>query len=70
LSLRKKISEHKKAACHERGETVQMSAKKRSLETGINKMNKNRFESTERMFCTAYKVEKMNRLFTDLPVDD
>jgi hypothetical protein len=69
LSLRKKISEHKKKACHKKGETVQMSAKKKSLETGINKMNKDRFESTERIFRTAYKVAQMNRPFTDLPVD-
>jgi hypothetical protein len=69
LSLRKKISEHKKTACHKKEETVQMSAKKTSLETGINKMNKDRFESTERIFRTAYKVAKMNRSFTDLPAD-
>jgi hypothetical protein len=35
-----------------------MSAKKKSLETGINKMNKDRFESNERIFRTAYKVAK------------
>jgi hypothetical protein len=46
-----------------------MSAKKKSLETGIKKMNKDRFESNERIFRTAYKVAKMNRPFTDLPVD-
>jgi hypothetical protein len=46
-----------------------MSAKKKSLETGINRMNKDRFDSTERIFHTAYKVAKMNRPFTDLPVD-
>jgi hypothetical protein len=39
------------------------------LETGIDKMNKDRFESSERIFHTAYKVVKMNRPFTDLPVD-
>jgi hypothetical protein len=32
-------------------------------------MNKDGFESTERIFCTAYKVAKMNRPVTDLPVD-
>jgi hypothetical protein len=38
-----------------------MSAKKKSLETGINKMNKDRFESTERISHTAYKVAKKKR---------
>jgi hypothetical protein len=46
-----------------------MSAKKKSLETGINKINKDRFEGTERIFRTAYKGAKMNRPFTDLPVN-
>jgi hypothetical protein len=32
-------------------------------------MNKDRFESTERIFRTAYKVAKMIRPFTDLSVD-
>jgi hypothetical protein len=70
LSLRRKTSEHNKIACYKSRETVQMSEKKKSLETGNNKVNEDRFESTERIFYTAYKVTKMNRLFTDIPIDD
>jgi hypothetical protein len=32
-------------------------------------MNKDKFESTERIFRTAYKMAKMNRPFTGLPID-
>ncbi|XP_023820933.1 E3 SUMO-protein ligase KIAA1586-like isoform X1 [Oryzias latipes] len=64
-SLRKKIHEHKNSAAHKEVVKILETAKKDTLVNMNTKSQDFAFETTARVFRTAYYVAKYNKPFTD-----
>lgn len=64
-SLRKKIHEHKNSAAHKEVVKILETAKKDTLVNMNAKSQDFAFETTARVFRTAYYVAKYNKPFTD-----
>uniref|UniRef100_A0A3P9KAD0 DUF4371 domain-containing protein n=1 Tax=Oryzias latipes TaxID=8090 RepID=A0A3P9KAD0_ORYLA len=64
-SLRKKIHEHKNSAAHKEVVKILETAKKDTLVNMNTKSQDFAFETTARVFGTAYYVAKYNKPFTD-----
>lgn len=69
MSLRNKIKRHKQSNGHMKAENVKECADKQTLESSIDRGNEKRFFSTNNLFRVVYKIGKLGRPFTDLPVE-
>ena len=69
MSLRNEIKWHSKSEAHIQAQKIKLQANKETIENSITAMNKSHFSATKKLFRIAYKIGKIGRPFTDLPVD-
>lgn len=69
VSLRKKIHEHRESLAHKKATEILKSASRETFEKKVQAMHASDYESTSRVFRTAYKIAKHSRPLADLPVD-
>jgi len=66
-SLRKKISKHKGSQPHITAESIIERSKQETFELQVLKTTKLQFETTEKIFRTAYFIAKNQRPYVDMP---
>ena len=69
MSLRNKIKRHKESIGHVQAERIKQRASKEVIESNILRMSEKQFITTNRVFRIAYKIGKMGRPFSDMPVE-
>ena len=66
-SLRKKISKHKSSQPHITAESIIARSNQETFELQVLKTTKLQFETTKKIFCTAYFIAKNQRPYVDMP---
>uniref|UniRef100_A0A671U0D7 HAT C-terminal dimerisation domain-containing protein n=1 Tax=Sparus aurata TaxID=8175 RepID=A0A671U0D7_SPAAU len=69
LSLRKKIKEHRDSKSHIKAAEIEKISSRNEIQKHIQDMHRTEYDTTCRVFRTAYKIGKHGRPFTDMPVD-
>ena len=57
------------SAGHQQAEQIKERAKKGAIESNIVRLNEKHFAATNKIFHIAYKIAKVGRPFTDMPID-
>uniref|UniRef100_H3B1X3 DUF4371 domain-containing protein n=1 Tax=Latimeria chalumnae TaxID=7897 RepID=H3B1X3_LATCH len=69
MSLRKKMHDHKMSKSHLAAENIMAESVKHVMENKMAIIVSSQLETSSQNFCTAYKIGKHQRPFTDLPID-
>lgn len=68
-SLRNKIKRHKDSVGHSQADRILKTASKETMENSVVRANEKQFASTRKLFRIAYKIGKLGRPFSDMPVE-